>query len=326
MISIPTKKKIDIRFSKSGQKIREYTKKTQAELSIKMGGKFIKNEDGNPEYEGGEFNNVQFLRVPPQHTDHTFFIRYEGPGWESDKVGYRFYLDWRNATDIFGKKNPEMVLQNVGQDGFDSYHEMSDWGMDVLKVAESLGIGSIGMWHENRAERVNKTDSITCEIVLNGPVLSLIQTNYFGWQVGNGKYQLSSELSIHGGSRLTKQELKVTNNPDNFCTGIVKLPEAHILKPDFEPQKWSYLATYGQQSLVPDGLGMAILFRAADLIKITEDEYSHVVVLKPEQGSLTYYFLAAWEQEPNGITNEKQFREYLANVIQKLDSPITVTY
>ncbi len=84
----------------------EYTKRTQAELSHKTGGQFV-----NREYAGGSFQNVEYLRVPPEHKDHSWFIRYEGPGWESDKVGYRFYLDQRNATDVFGKLTTDMVLQ-----------------------------------------------------------------------------------------------------------------------------------------------------------------------------------------------------------------------
>ena len=153
------KKTFTIHYAKEGTITHNYPKRTQAELSHKVGGRFV-----NRVYEGGEFQNVKYLRVPPEHTDHSLFIRYEGPGWESDKVGYRFYLDWRNAIDVFGKKVPDMVLQEIGQDDFESYHSMCPWGMDVLKVGESLGLGTLGMWYENKAERVAVTDSIICEI------------------------------------------------------------------------------------------------------------------------------------------------------------------
>ncbi|WP_300977302.1 DUF4861 family protein, partial [Flavobacterium sp.] len=72
--------------------------KTYAEISVKEGGKW----EGR-KYIGGTFKNVQKLKLAPEHTDHSFDIRYEGPGWESNKIGYRLYLDWRNAIDIFGK-------------------------------------------------------------------------------------------------------------------------------------------------------------------------------------------------------------------------------
>ena len=73
-------------------------KRTQAEVSIKEGGEW----DGKV-YKGGEFVNVEEVQQPPQYTDHSEFIRYEGPGIESDRVGYRVYLDWRNGFVIFGK-------------------------------------------------------------------------------------------------------------------------------------------------------------------------------------------------------------------------------
>ena len=315
------KKNLILRYAKSGEKTREYPKRTQAELSHKVGGQFV-----NREYEGGTFRNVQYLRVPPEHTDHSCFIRYEGPGWESDKVGYRFYLDWRNAIDIFGKKVPGMVLQNVGQDGFDSYHEMADWGMDILKVGESLGIGSIGMWFDGKAERVSVTDSTTCEILSNGPVQSQIQTRYYGWKVGEVTYNLSSNLSIAAGSRLTRHTLRVQGTAPNLCTGIVKLDYAKLLHSTDPNGNWMYFASYGKQSLAEDKLRMAVLFRKKDLIRITEDEHSHVVILKPENNSLTYYFLAAWEQEPNGIQSEDEFVKYLEEIVLTLDVALVIEF
>ena len=308
-----------VRYAKSGALTREYPKRTQAELSHKVGGKFV-----NRKYEGGTFQNVQSLRVPPEHTDHSFYIRYEGPGWESDKVGYRFYLDWRNATDIFGKKTLNMVLQDVGQDGFDSYHEMLDWGMDVLKVGESLGIGSLAMWQEDKANRVAQTDSVACAIKANGAVQSQIQTQYFGWKIGNSSYNLISNLSIAAGSRLTKHVVNISGNPENLCTGIVKLDSTKLLISPETSEGWVYLATHGKQSLANDKLGMAVLFRKNDLMKITEDQHSHVVVLKPANGQLTYYFLGVWEQEPNGIKTAEAFEAYLNQTVAELNAPLVI--
>ena len=310
-----SKKSLTMRYAKEGAKLREYSKRTQAELSIKVGGQW----DGN-KYVGGEFQNIDYLRVPDAHTDHSSYIRYEGPGWESDRVGYRFYLDWRNAADIFGKKTTAMVLQNVGQDGFDSYHDMSDWGMDVLKVGESLGIGSIAMWYDGSANRVNETDSLICEIVANGPVASMIRTHYFGWKVGGKSFDLVSDLSICAGSRMTKHELSIEGVPENLCTGIVKHPDAKLFQSETS-EGWEYVATYGVQSLASDRLGMAVLFRNEDLIKVTEDEHSHVAVLKADGGSLIYYSLAAWQLEPQGIKNEASFLEYLNETVTRLNDP-----
>ena len=113
------------------------TIKTYAEISISQGGEWIDGPRGHKEYNAGSsFKNIDSLHVPKEHTDHTWFIRYEGPGWENNQIGYRLYLDWRNAIDIFGKKVDSLVLPYVGQDGFDSYHDPADWGQDILKAVK----------------------------------------------------------------------------------------------------------------------------------------------------------------------------------------------
>lgn len=317
-------KQLDVRYAASGVKPRDYTRRTQAELSIKVGGKFVDRK-----YEGGTFQNVQFLRVPPEHTDHSLFIRYEGPGWESDKVGYRFYLDWRNATDIFGKKTPEMVLQNVGLDGFDSYHEMSDWGADILKVGESLGIGSIATWHENKANRIAQTDSVTCAIIANGSVYSQIRTIYYGWQVGGNKANLTSDLSITAGSRLTRNDLSIDGELDNICTGLAKHQNTVFFdrQPE-QPMDWGYIALWGNQSLAgeDDELGMAVLYQGSQFVQLAEDELNQVVILKPENNKVRYYFLAAWVQEPDGIRTQEAFVDYLSQILQQFNQPILVNF
>lgn len=310
-------KNIFIKQLAPGEAAPSFPKRTQAEISHKTGGHW----EGR-EYLEGTFKNVDQLNVPPEHTDHSWFIRYEGPGWESDLVGYRFYLDWRNATDIFGKKTKDMVLSQVGQDGFDSYHEPADWGQDVLKVGKSLGVGAIGTWIDKHALRVEETDSLACTIVQNGNLESLIRTTYHGWKVGDVTTDLTADLSIHAGSRLTKCQLRLSQPLDNLCTGIVKLKNSEVLTG--EQGAWGYLATWGAQSLAEDNLGMAVLYRKKDLIEMTEDQFSHVITLRPDNRELKYYFLAAWEQEPQGIQTKAAFLAYLDQVLLELDTPLTV--
>ncbi|MFK8162330.1 MAG: DUF4861 domain-containing protein [Lewinella sp.] len=296
-----------------------FPKRTQAEISHKTGGYWEERE-----YKEGTFKNVDHLSVPPEHTDHSWFIRYEGPGWESDLVGYRFYLDWRNATDIFGKKTRDMVLQQVGQDGFDSYHEPADWGQDVLKVGKSLGVGALGAWLGDHALRVEETDSLDCVILNNGTIESTVRTTYHGWTVADKKTDLTVDLSIHAGSRLTKSEVRLSEPLDNLCTGLGKQENGELLH--VQKGKWASLATWGKQSLADDHLGMAVIYRKEDLRTVTEDGFSHVVVLNPKAGELTYYFLAAWEQEPGGIKNRAAFVTYLENTLLKLNEPLTVDF
>lgn len=315
-------KTLTFRYAKTGSVTHEYWKRTQAELSHKVNGEWKDRE-----YTGGTFKNVDYLRVPKEHKDHSWFIRYEGPGWESDLVGYRLYLDQRNAVDVFGKRVSEPVLQKAGLDGFDSYHELQEWGMDVLKVAKSLGVGSIGTHTSDGAVRVEKTDSVTCRITENGDVYSSFLTRYLGWSAGSAKIDVDSRISIHAGTRLTHNRISVKGNIDNICTGLIKDDKAKpkLLMKKGNASNYGYIATYGAQSLNNnDNLGIVVFFKGTDMIEFTEDQFSHIVKLKPSSGKVDYYYAGVWQLEPNGITNEADFVTYIDKTARELGSPVKV--
>jgi hypothetical protein len=288
--------------------------KTQAYLGLKEGGewKWVTKANGNQQYEyqGGVFKPVKSLKVDEKHTDHSFDIQFEGPGWESDKIGYRLYLDWRNAIDIFGKKTDKMVLQNVGLDGFDSYHEMQDWGVDILKVGSALGIGTLAFWDGEKAVRVEKTDGISCSVE-NGENSSKVNVNYSGWEINNIKTDVQTTLEIEAASYLTKYSIALSKDLPNLATGIIKLPETETaVFTDIKPG-WICFVTFGIQSLEKDKLGMCIFFKTNQLVQQTEDKNSHVIVLKPENNKLTYYFGAAWEQDDSGVKSMEDFKKLM---------------
>ncbi len=288
--------------------------KTYAELSHYTGGSW-----NDRVYEGGErFVNVDFLRVPDEVTDHSYYIRYEGPGWESNLVGYRLYLDWRNATDIFGKLTTDMVLDEVGQDGYDSYHEPSEWGMDILKVGSSLGIGSVGRLVNDEVMHFEQVDSTTAE-VNNAADQSSVTVNYYGWKTGDVSMDLTSEYSIKPDSRATKHRLTPSMEVEGLSTGIVRHDSTEFLSGTSENGEWAYIATYGVQTLVPDKLGMAIFYKTSEAAETMEGEFDHLVVFRPMSEPFYFYFLGAWEQEPGGIKDLEGFQAYLSEQLQLLN-------
>jgi hypothetical protein len=313
-------KKIEVRFSEQSKKTKQYPARAYAELSYRTGGKF----EGQ-KYIGGAFSNFSSLKLPDEHVLHDDFIRYEGPGWESDKVGFRYYLDNRNAIDVFGKKTSEMSLQHINQDTSGSYHEMQFWGMDVFQVGNSLGIGSIGYWNGKKTEMVSKVDSIFCSIPDNGPIVASVSTKYSGWDTGTNKMNLQSNLSISAGKRYSRHDLLVDESTDNLCTGIIKNKNSEIIKSN-RTSGWQYFAMYGKQSLAGDKLGTAIFYNSDQLREITEDEHSHVIVLTTIENGLTYYFAAAWEQEKDGLKTQDEFVTWLDSELEKFNNPIQISF
>lgn len=287
--------------------------KSYAEVSVKEGGKW----EGR-KYIGGTFQNVEKLKLAPEHTDHSFDIRYEGPGWESNKIGYRLYLDWRNAIDIFGKKTEAIVLPKVGQDGFDSYHEMSDWGADILKAGKGIGIGSIDRYLNNERLHFYEVDS-TIASVANTAKNAIVKVDYFGWKTASDKINFTSELTIQPNQRYTQHTIHPSKAIEGICTGIVKQKNAEVFKKESANKKWAYLATYGTQSLVPDQLGMAIFYQINTIQSVVDAEYDHLLVFKPTTQMVDFYFLGAWEQEPKGIKTKEEFLTYLDEKLKILN-------
>lgn len=286
-----------------------------AELAVRRGG--VPGDDGK--LQGGEYVPVEFMQLPEGHQIGNRLFKYEGPGWESEQVAYRLYFDERAAIDIFGKTQPQLVLPEVGQDGTD-YHALSDWGMDVLKVGPSLGIGGVGLWQEGRLEGVRRFADASVN-VFNETDASGVRLRYDHWSAAGIERDLDMTLRIEPGSRRT-QVLAETEVPiDTWATGIVR----HGLEPLVSSDKnaeWGYLATWGEQSLANDDLGMAIFFRNADLQQITDDEYNHLVLLKGGNQA-RYQFAAVWRDAD--IQTREQFIAYLdetARVLGKKSSVV----
>ncbi|MGL6159718.1 glycoside hydrolase family 88 protein [Microbulbifer sp.] len=325
LVDLQVDEKIDLKIFPGSGEQPAVDKRTQAEISRKTGGKWVDRK-----YLGGYFQNVSELDVPPEHTDHSQFIRYEGPGIESDLVGYRVYLDWRNGFDIFGKKVREPVLQDVGQDGFESYHHMADWGMDILKVGDALGVGGYGYWDGEKVVRVSDVQDWSAKIVDNGELYSSLNIEYKGWKPAENKQaDLSTVLSMRAGSRLVEVNGQASEGLGALVAGLVKHPDTKLIVGDLDINggAWTYIGTWGQQSLDGSDLGIGLLVQKKTVKKVTEDEHNQVVVFKqPATNDFNYYFTAAWAKEVESrhgpITSAGQFETYLAREAEKLTMPL----
>src|SRR5690606_11404851 len=126
----------------------------------------------------------------------------------------------------------DMVLQNIGHDGFDSYHELSDWGMDILKVGSSLGAGGYGYWTGDAVQLVSDVEGWDARVIDNGNLYSAIQITYKDWQVAGQTLDLTADMSMHGGSRLVHTRLTLSEPLENIAIGLVKHPGTELIQGD----------------------------------------------------------------------------------------------
>lgn len=294
-----------------------FLKRTHAEISVKDGGHW----EGS-KYVGGSFRNVSHVILPQQYTDHSGYIRYEGPGLETESIGYRVYLDWRNSFDIFGKKEPDLTLSQTGLDGYKSYHEMADWGADILKVGKSLGMGGFGYWNGESVERVSSVDQRSATVLTDGPIYSAFALDFTGWAFDDRKVDLRTHLSMMAGSPLVHVQLKASEDIDSLAVGLVdhgvELMTGDL---DITGSAWSYMATFGKQSLFDDDLGLVLLFRKKDMRQQTRDNNNHVLVMRTRGGGLDYYFGAHWSGGEGGIKSRAELESWLKAQVHNLTAP-----
>ena len=293
--------------------------RVQTDLAVRVGG-----TKTDRVWAGGTLETVKNHAVAPDHWEHDDTLAHEGPGWESDRAAYRFYLDRRGVTDLFGKKRPELVMHNVGRAS--DYHTMADWGMDVLHVGDSLGDGGIGVWKDGKARFIGPAKTLSATEIANGPVLAGYDIKAEGLSFGVRSYDLDATYTIAAGSRLFAVDGKVKGSAP-LVAGIVKHEGVSVLTPAVKGRAWAYFATWGHQSLADpaDELGLAFFYPVADA-KISGDDGDSLYIAYADPAKPIHFFAgAAWKQELGGVTDEAGFHRYLEDTAEALSHPAEVT-
>ena len=261
--------------------------------------------------EGGRSTN--YLKTPKHFKAGDPLVTYEGPGWESDKIAYRLYLDGRNAIDIFGKRQPESILHRVGRG--EDYHTMAHWGMDILKVGHSLGAGGFGILANGEAKQIGPARYFSAEIIENTADRATVRVIH-EQSLACGD-DIAATYTIDAGERLTRIQVKGACR-HAFVAGLVIHPETIRLASTVSSGEWQYVARYGKQTLLSDNLGMALFFKRSTVASLEQDGNDDFIVFKSGK-SATYMTGSAWEQEKGGLRTLDAFESWLKTTQTKLN-------
>jgi len=272
----------------------------------------------------------------------------EGVNWENDKIGFRNYFDCRNSKDLFGKRKSDMIIDKINTPELGSYHKLADWGMDILHCGSSLGAGGIAMLKNDSLFRLGSTDVYKYKKITEGPVRSVFDLIYEGWDVDGEMLSAVERISIYPGKYWFESDVKVNICPveAQIVIGIVT---SHLTKEPFEFSAGNFkcIGTHDIQSLNNDELGMAVIVpldgtnktgRTSDIDffalghkTVHEKNFSHIIsetcyiTQKCISGqSAKHYFFAVWGLERDQWKRQEEFIKYIKEEAEKLSEKIQI--
>jgi hypothetical protein len=296
----------------------------------------------------GSYKEVDSYAAPSCKDGFEIISQAEGVNWENDKIGFRVYFDCRNVKDLFGKRMPTMVVDKVHTPGFGSYHDLADWGMDVLHCGSSLGSGGIALMKNDSLYRLGSTDVYEYHKIVEGPVRSIFELRYKGWEVDGEMLEAVERISIYPGKYWFESDVTVKgcSEGSQIVTGIVT---SHLKREPFKmsASDFQVIGTHGVQSLNKDELGMAIAVPQKETGKIgrttninffklgfetvPQKKFSNIISETYYIGqkcksdiSAKHYFFSVWGLDKDQWKTEDGFKKYIEEETVKLSSALEV--
>lgn len=277
------------------------------------------------------------------------FQRYQtdGPSWENDKIGFRHYLDGRNAKDLFGKTasfmSPDSVGINAKGEVEDNYHVMANWGRDILAVGNSVGLGGYALMTGDRLMRlgvtvndsINNVDKTTFRILDKGPVKSVLNYRFENWQPAGRTYQVNETTAIWPGIYAYQNTVQLSGlqGDETLVIGLVNINNQNPIEEIPVNDQWVVLLTHDIQTYNREWwLGMAIIIPRdlyegyTEAPKTGQLSNTFLAKLKVENGKpVTYYAAAGWELSDERFRDPAYFRSYIENLVLQLSAKVDVT-
>lgn len=271
----------------------------------------------------------------------------DGPTWENDKIGFRHYLDGRNAKDVFGKKLPAITPENVGinADGAveDNYHTMWDWGRDIFPVGNSAGLGGYALLVGDEINRLgiittdtlNNIEKTTFKIVAEGPENSVLSYKYQNWLASGNKYQVKETTSIWPGMYGYKNTVSVEGLKGNEIL-LIALSNINNQKPLQVVEVGNFICLIQHDNLGYNRewiMGTAIIVPKEgfegyiEAPKTGQLTNSYLAKFKVDNNEpISYYAVAAWELSADKNFKEATyFNKYVTHLAQQLSTEINIT-
>jgi uncharacterized protein DUF4861 len=303
------------RFSKLAKSIgpREGGGLYVRETTQRVGGK-LKSE--------GPYTPVTNAVLDPAHVKGDGLYQFGGPVFETDTNGWRFCFDSRACFDVIGKKERGLILARNTKEPADL--TKADWGASILGEPEQFGAGALGYSENGTVVPMSGFDSINYRTVNNGTAANEVEFLITGAKLGHEGYDIKWRVTHFAGNRFLRHDLEVSRGGHHLAyvmnaTGPRKEQSSGNVG-------WARISCWGTTNVNPGaggslGLGILASGRVVNgFVKNPQDVIG--IEFDGSARHITFYTLAAWDQEPQGLRSVDDFNKSIDQLAACLNDPV----
>jgi hypothetical protein len=285
------------------------------------------------------------------------YARHLIPFWESANVGWKLW--YPTDCDLYGKRKNVLMSPQLYINNWNGYAVPYDYGSDIMRVEDSFGAGGICLFEvpaqpdsasrprftaaksEFKPARVWNGGQLAdtryaFEVVVNGPLRSMIKVKTMNWNTGAGSYELEQIYTAYAHQNYSTCRVKYTKfSPKNpgtaFGCGIRKIKGEYdyaregnalvsigndeITSPD-DPTGLSKLTV----KYVGTGLIVKDSFRPRyQFVPARVGNHTFTIPVSKDR-SYEYMLLAGWS-EGEVLNTAEQFKEYVFKTAKEYNNP-----
>ena len=294
------------------------------------------------------------LYIHKTHAGIGYYGRHVVPFWEAEYVGWKLWFPM--SVDLHGKREPMLTAYPEYKDNLSGYYMPYEYGTDIMTVSTTFGNGGIGVseipadpdsvsrpgYNFRTGEGPYTSTRYAFDVVVNGPLRSMIRAKTMNWETGSGHYeveQLYTAVAHKSWSscKVTFTEFLPDESKTQFVCGIRRIMEEYD-----SYNKGGTAISFGKdlEIRIPDeDVGDEAKKVKFEGIAITvKDEYdpeyrnidglggNHILrVPVTKDHSFEYKIYGGWSQGAVNRTAD-EFKEYVTTEALKYNNPVKITF
>jgi hypothetical protein len=289
------------------------------------------------------------------------YVRHLMPFWESKNIGWKLWFP--TSVDVYAKRKPMLMANRLYMDNLDGYAvSLVDpaMGSDIQSVDSSFGAGAICLF-----ETPSKPDEVSSprftparalagvkenfnagqigdtryafDVVVNGPVRSMIRVRTMNWNTGKGSYEAEQIYTAYANQSYSTCQVRFPR----FLPGQAGVhPGAGIRRKPQEQhffQQGGVVITAGPETVMdPDAGTVSSRVEMIGSALVVKDHYrpeyqfvpgfngNHTFRVTPNpDGSFEYLIAGAWS-EGAVLRTYDGFVQYVRQTAREYASPLRV--